>query len=667
MKPGSALAAACLASLAILLALAATAASADALGAGKEKAVRAATFEVVMRRAETDPLSYERALPLDLLPFSVRNDPYLPIGTAFAIGNNQFVTAAHVLLVSVGSLYEGPLLRSADGEVYPVASILKYSAHEDFAVLGVEAPPRVRPLAVNRSPAVNAPVHAVGNALGGGIVIRGGLFTSRTPEDLAGRWEWLRFSAAASPGNSGGPLLDEAGRVIGVIVAASPNENLNFALPIGRVMDAPADRATFDIRVPFARPFAPWAVTHTLRADLPLPRSPAAFAAELLELLRREDANADARWMESYGARVFPDGPGSDRLLRRVDPPLDALRTLQVGRGGEWESVPVTDQYKVPIAGGGEIRAGGVPAAALLEVRLPQASSVADILSDPAEHGALLASGLRLTRFVGAESVDIVSLGQAAVEHEVRDNWGRKWLARTWSMPFADLQVLSLTMPVPDGLLVLGRLVPPKLAASAYREMASVAGLTQPVLRGNLRQWREFLALSGPRSPPFDSMTLDASTEKGFTLRSRRMSLEIGPEVWPVTEESDLEMNCRYGAFDGPVEWDCIGLRLASVRRSNHAVVVNLLQPPLEDDPAGQRAWKAILDGEELYSGLQFVRDGVRFANQVLPVGGEPGAATGDVKAVWLIGLAVAREDASEQEFDSRFAELVRGFEIKSP
>ena len=43
----------------------------------------------------------------------------------------------------------------------------------------------------------------------------------------------LQTSTPIQPGNSGGPLLDSSGRVVGVIVAqfsALPNQNVNFAI-----------------------------------------------------------------------------------------------------------------------------------------------------------------------------------------------------------------------------------------------------------------------------------------------------------------------------------------------------------------------------------------------------------------------------------------------------
>ena len=218
--------------------------------------VQAATFEVVIPKPVDDPLMYEKALPLDLLPYQFRNDKYLSIGTAFALDGNRYVTAAHVINLGVGSLMGTPALRDADGHVYAIDKITRFSLGQDFVAFSLATQPsKVTALDINTKPTLNSVVYAVGNALGTGVIVRDGLYTSDTPEDQDGRWKWMRFYAAASPGNSGGPLLDKDGKIIGIVLMKSPNENLNYALPTDEVLKAPDHLAVIDKRVPYQASF----------------------------------------------------------------------------------------------------------------------------------------------------------------------------------------------------------------------------------------------------------------------------------------------------------------------------------------------------------------------------------------------------------------------------
>src|ERR1700689_4954538 len=164
----------------------------ESLDSSVHKHLREATFEVVLGKPETDPLSYEKPLPLDLLPFAERTGKYRPIGTAFAIGHGRLVRAPHGVAAGCGSQFSPIALRDDGGKIYLVDRILKYSEAEDYAVFTVKDSPRVNALDTQDRPAINEPVFAVGNAYGEGIVIRDGLYTSDTPEEREGRWKWLR-------------------------------------------------------------------------------------------------------------------------------------------------------------------------------------------------------------------------------------------------------------------------------------------------------------------------------------------------------------------------------------------------------------------------------------------------------------------------------------------
>ncbi len=58
----------------------------------------------------------------------------------------------------------------------------------------------------------------------------------------------VRWCFPASPGNSGGPLIDAAGRVLGVVVRKSQAEKLNFAVPIDELVKLREDQGDLSRR-----------------------------------------------------------------------------------------------------------------------------------------------------------------------------------------------------------------------------------------------------------------------------------------------------------------------------------------------------------------------------------------------------------------------------------
>ncbi len=179
---------------ALLLGLACVTAAAENLETAVQQQVLGATFEVVQLKPAEGAVTYERELPLDLLPYQQRIDKYRSVGTAFAIAPNHYITAGHVLAAGQDSQFGPPALRDAAGNVYEIDEVLKYSDDQDFVEFSLKkAPPQEKFLAVATSPPLNETVFAVGNALGEGVVIRDGVFTSETPEEASGSLEMAAF------------------------------------------------------------------------------------------------------------------------------------------------------------------------------------------------------------------------------------------------------------------------------------------------------------------------------------------------------------------------------------------------------------------------------------------------------------------------------------------
>jgi hypothetical protein len=164
----------------------------------------------------------------------------LRTGSGFAVSDaTHIVTNAHVA--------EGcRSLRVLLGNRAEPARLLATDAQADLALLQANlAMPR---LALRAAPAVRLgeSVVAFGFPLAGSLSLEGNLTTGNVSA-LAGLRDdpvYLQVTAPVQPGNSGGPLLDEGGNVIGVITAkldavsiarrtGDIPQNVNFAVKAG--------------------------------------------------------------------------------------------------------------------------------------------------------------------------------------------------------------------------------------------------------------------------------------------------------------------------------------------------------------------------------------------------------------------------------------------------
>jgi S1-C subfamily serine protease len=148
-------------------------------------------------------------------------------GSGFAIGaGNKVLTNAHV----VGNAQNVTVV-SESGISFP-ASVERISRERDIALIDLG---EVRLNALSLDPLVpptGAEVYAVGSPLleeMGGTVTRGIVSGIRDFEGL----KWIQSDAAVSPGNSGGPLVDENGRVVGITTLGIGGQSgLNLFVPV---------------------------------------------------------------------------------------------------------------------------------------------------------------------------------------------------------------------------------------------------------------------------------------------------------------------------------------------------------------------------------------------------------------------------------------------------
>jgi S1-C subfamily serine protease len=175
--------------------------------------------------------------------FFTRNVMRVPQGTGSGFiwdDDGHVVTNYHVIEGA-----EEALVTLADKRSYP-ATLVGASPEHDLAVLRIDVsfdPPPPVPIGSSADLRVGQDVLAIGNPFGLDYTLTTGIISAlnRTIDNAGGGVidNLIQTDAAINPGNSGGPLIDSAGRLIGINTAIySPSgayAGIGFAVPVDTV------------------------------------------------------------------------------------------------------------------------------------------------------------------------------------------------------------------------------------------------------------------------------------------------------------------------------------------------------------------------------------------------------------------------------------------------
>jgi S1-C subfamily serine protease len=178
-----------------------------------------------------------------IVDFWTRNVATVPRGTGSGFiwdEQGHVVTNLHVISGAAEAN-----VKLADGRDYP-ASLVGASPTHDIAVLRIRVPgqrPAPIPIGSSGDLHVGQKVFAIGNPFGLDWTLTTGIVSaldrSLTAEDGGVIQHLIQTDAAINPGNSGGPLLDSAGRLIGINTAiyspSGASAGVGFAVPVDTV------------------------------------------------------------------------------------------------------------------------------------------------------------------------------------------------------------------------------------------------------------------------------------------------------------------------------------------------------------------------------------------------------------------------------------------------
>ncbi len=153
------------------------------------------------------------------------------LGTGFVISSDGYIVTNNHVIDEVDSI----TVALEDGTEFD-ATVVGRDPTTDIALLRVETDRKLFALPLGDSNAVRAGewVVAIGNPFGLGHTVTAGIVSAKHRIIGQGKYDdFIQTDAAINFGNSGGPLLNLSGQVIGINTAINPRANtIGFAVPI---------------------------------------------------------------------------------------------------------------------------------------------------------------------------------------------------------------------------------------------------------------------------------------------------------------------------------------------------------------------------------------------------------------------------------------------------
>ncbi|BDU51546.1 S1 family peptidase [Haliovirga abyssi] len=574
--------------------------------------INKSVYEVLVKKVEVKGFKYEKELPVKKLSYSNRNDKYYSIGTAFAIGENKFMTAGHVLALDKKTFFKDFFIRDKNKKVYKIDKVYKYSSNKDFAVFSVKGDVKNEDfLTIKEKFNINQPVFTVGNALGDGIVIRNGVLTSTTPETENGKWNWIRFSAPASPGNSGGPLVDKDGNIIGIILMKSKNENLNYALPILETMKFFDNSLVIHKKIGYG--FYNYDKTVNKYYDFKekLPKSINEIRRDITEDYHKEYIeNLDAIYKKNK-KDFFPNGENSLKII--YDEYTNRFPyVLAKADNGEWKAFTPKKIEKNELPNESLIQYGQLYDFNMIYFKKPNNIKEKDILDNPTKMLNLALKGLPLYRNFAGEDIRITSVDKQPVSSNYIDAYGRKWIFNTWDLVYNDLQLTTMILPTPSGFVGLSMMGTVDDTYNLKYDFKMISNFVLVSYDGTLKDWKEFLTLKDILQKNLVGLKLDYSKKDNLNLSTGNVSIKYQNKIpIKIDEDSYLLVISNFIKNKENVKLGIKGIYVSENENSNNAFyLLENLRPDDRLDKDYKNSWGKIVDNKYPFDNEVYMNDG---------------------------------------------------------
>lgn len=576
-------------------------------------------YEVLIKKNEKDTITYDKPLNWDLVNFNIRNDKYSPLGTAFAINENELVTAAHVMFLFDESLtnpkrYIREKIRNGNEvieNIYEVDEIKAFNNQKDYVVFTVKDKVFDQWFNLEENFQLDSKIYTAGDAFGEGIVTREGILLDVLPEDENGEWNYLKSSIATNPGNSGGPLLNENMDVIGVVL--SKKDDFCYALPIGEI----ENEGKIHDKYKYGFMTINDKILSTFDHSIETPQNYREFMKQYSNAYNAFYSENMNDLFEKNSENMFPYGESSLNALYGANTSTYPQIFYEDNDNKQWQ---VTD-YKYEHTNIGEN--GYISSSAFykdsnewfINISKPDDISLEELYKSPKMQMDLILEGNNITRKLTDkdEGSRILSYGDPNQTLQHTDFYGRKWNINIWYQEYSDVAIINFTTPNPSGLATIYSTCYTYSIENKLIELKKITDFINISYSGTLKEWTEFLQLKEYLFAPLSDYSVKFTENGSFEIATDSFSLNTNPQFFDVNEKNDLGLYFDVYPYEGGFKWGVRKFIFNAGSDSDNFLLFYRWNKPVEGlRKSFQEEWdKNIVDREHPYNSVAYTDEGV--------------------------------------------------------
>lgn len=185
-------------------------------------------------------------------------------GSLYSLGSGFFIDEKGTIITNY-HVMEGAYSAKAslyNGETYDITGVIDYSQELDMAAVTCGIPASMPLIVSDREISSGDTIYTLGSSLGETDTFTNGIVSN--PDRVVNGEKFIQITAPISHGNSGGPLINEFGEVIGINSwTYTDGQNMNYAINICELKNLDLDRQPQSMEAFYNATYTPAAFTDT--------------------------------------------------------------------------------------------------------------------------------------------------------------------------------------------------------------------------------------------------------------------------------------------------------------------------------------------------------------------------------------------------------------------